>query len=227
MSKAIQLLLVYLLLSTLVSACNHASKPERISIDEAHALIQDAILEESSDMNPDVKFTLKELTTDEIWQRIGAQVFVLEGHIVSFWSAETYIIVDGQVDRLGTAFGGYGVTSMCVTDLDQNDEAELTYTYSWGSGLHRSHVAVYLPRHLGTRDIDADLVYLHGDLLLEKVDDQDVLVKAGYHDWRQDDFVEVSALGKVLLEDQEGQYELLIRLEDDVPSDVMKWVVFP
>jgi hypothetical protein len=80
---------------------------------------------------------------------------------------------------------------------------------------------------LGTRDTDANLVYLHGDLLLEKVDDQEVLVKAGYYDWRQDDFVEVSALGRVLLEDQEGQHELLIRLEDGVPSDVLEQVVFP
>ena len=44
------------------------------------------------------------------------------------------IYKDGALTTFGNSFGGYGLMSATM------DEDMLFYTYSWGSGIHRSHV---------------------------------------------------------------------------------------
>jgi len=209
------------------SACGKAPAPEvepvRLSVEEARTLIREELLEEEPDL--DLEITLEERTPDDLWQRMGAQLFLSGGPFAEVRSAETYAVADGQVDRLGIAFGGHGVTSTEIADLNQDGEPELLYTYSWGSGLHRSHVAVYMPRHPDERTIDADLVYLNGDMLLEKVDDQTVFVKAGYG--YGDDFVVAATLGPLRLEDQGGQVALVVDLEEELPPEVMRQITLP
>jgi hypothetical protein len=46
---------------------------------------------------------------------------------------------------LGEWFGGYGVTSMAVYDMNDDGDQELFFTYSFGSGLHRSQIAYFDP----------------------------------------------------------------------------------
>jgi hypothetical protein len=116
---------------------------------------------------------------------------------------------------------------MYVTDLDRNGEPELAYTYSWGSGLHRSHVAVYVPHLPEPNIIEADLVYYYGDLVLERLDEHNILLKAGSFDWRLDEFVPAATLGELALKELDGQLQLVIELEDDIPSDVLEQVDFP
>ena len=217
--RATRLLAIFLIVPAIAAACDQAPGPERISISEAQALVREELLT----LDPEVEFTLEDVTTDEIWNEMGTQVYVLGG----LSSAETYIIVDEQVDRLGMAFGGYGVTSMCITDLDRDGEPELAYTYSWGSGLHRSHVAVYLPHRTEPYNIDADLVYFDGDLFLERVDDHTVFLKAGHYDWRLDDFVAEATLGGLVLKEMDGQTQLVVELEDHIPPDILERIYGP
>ncbi|WP_053372893.1 M56 family metallopeptidase [Paenibacillus sp. FJAT-27812] len=60
-------------------------------------------------------------------------------------SSASFLLYEGEVYPLGEWFGGYGVTSMALADLDSDGETELYFTYSWGSGLHRSHAAYFNP----------------------------------------------------------------------------------
>ena len=72
-------------------------------------------------------------------------------------------------------FGGAGLTSMCVCDLDGDSQLELAFVYSWGSGIHRSHPSVLSLDKLTPVHIEAKFHPLY-DIVLEKVDDQIVRV---------------------------------------------------
>lgn len=215
------------LMASFLGGCSPLQEPEsepvRISLDEAQTLIRAALLAEDPDLDPEVAFTLEERTTDELWQRMGAQIFLVGGSLAEFRSAETHLIIDKQVHRLGMAFGGYGVTSMAVADLDQDQQPELFYTYSWGSGLHRAHLAVYLPQQAGA-SMGAEPVYLNEDLILEKVDDRTLLVKVAHYDPEQDGFVESVLLGQVRFDERNG---VTIELEEGLPPLVMERLILP
>lgn len=60
-------------------------------------------------------------------------------------SSASFLLYGGEVYPLGEWFGGLGVTSMALADMDSDGESELYFTYSWGSGLHRSHAAYFKP----------------------------------------------------------------------------------
>lgn len=55
----------------------------------------------------------------------------------------SYLLVEGELYPLCSMWGGWGVTSAVPWDYDGNGVMDLLYTYSWGSGIHRSHVAVF------------------------------------------------------------------------------------
>ncbi len=153
------------------------SEPVRISLDEATDADSCGAPCGGSDLDPEVAFTLEERTTDELgsgWGRRSSWWGRLPGRIPE--RPRLHLIIDKQVHRLGMAFGGYGLTSMAVTDLDQDQQPELFYTYSWGSGLHRAHLAVSCrsrPGHLWGRTGLSER-----DLILEKVDDRTLLVQS-------------------------------------------------
>jgi len=60
-------------------------------------------------------------------------------------SAASFLLYKGVVYPLGEWFGGLGVTSMALADMDNDGDSELYFTYSWGSGLHRSHAGYFNP----------------------------------------------------------------------------------
>ena len=55
----------------------------------------------------------------------------------------SYLLQGDQYYPLCSMWGGWGVTSALPWDYDDNGVLDLLYTYSWGSGLHRSHVTVF------------------------------------------------------------------------------------
>ena len=52
-----------------------------------------------------------------------------------------FLVYDNEVYPLGTAVGGWGVTEFAY--INQNGQNMLYYIYSWGSGMHRSHIGVF------------------------------------------------------------------------------------
>jgi hypothetical protein len=54
---------------------------------------------------------------------------------------DSVLYLDGGFYPLGIGFGGCGVCDMKY--YPDSDIAYLIFTYSWGSGLHRSHIGVF------------------------------------------------------------------------------------
>lgn len=56
------------------------------------------------------------------------------------------MVYDNEVFLIGEWFGGYGVTNIKLADIDNDGEMELYFTFSWGSGVHRSQVGYFNPK---------------------------------------------------------------------------------
>lgn len=60
-------------------------------------------------------------------------------------STQSFIMYNGEVYSIGECFGGFGLTSLALADLNKDGEYELYYTFSCGSGLHRSQAGYFEP----------------------------------------------------------------------------------
>jgi len=79
-------------------------------------------------------------------------------------SAASFLLYDNIVYPLGEWIGGMGVTSLALADLNRDDEPEMYFTYSFGSGIHRSHAAYFDP---ATKQVvNLDYMHLNKDMLV-------------------------------------------------------------
>lgn len=101
-------------------------------------------------------------------------------------STESFILYDGEIYSIGTCFGGFGITSMALADLDKDETYELYYTFSWGSGLHRSHVGYFEPINKEIHVFEDDAL-LNSDMILTVNNSGDLCVNSATLD--MDDFV--------------------------------------
>jgi beta-lactamase regulating signal transducer with metallopeptidase domain len=81
-------------------------------------------------------------------------------------SCASFLLYEGEVYPLGEWFGGFGVISMELWDADGDGLDELYYTYSWGSGIHRSHTAYFDPAK--KQSTAFDYVRMDGDMVFVK-----------------------------------------------------------
>lgn len=113
---------------------------------------------------------LVEVEAPDVKGLIGGQLYrVVGGCEISTDSPESLLIVDRKPHALGTGFGGCGLTSFCVADLDKDGVPELYYTYSWGSGLHRALLCV-VSKSWGFKTIGFGC-FLHRDWVVRKTKD--------------------------------------------------------
>jgi len=101
-------------------------------VEDFLSLQQDFMLEYDTD-------TCYNITPDYIQENSDYLIFKYDTSCASF------LLYKGKVYPLGEWFGGLGVTNMALADLDGDQKPELYFTYSWGSGLHRSHAAYFDP----------------------------------------------------------------------------------
>lgn len=81
---------------------------------------------------------LRDVTSEEIRTETGCRIFTDDAFGGLFYLA------DGErCGELGISFGGYGLCSAVPWDYDENGMVDLLYTYSWGSGMHRSILALF------------------------------------------------------------------------------------
>ncbi len=123
----------------------------------AQELVKAHILATAEGMNPAAAFPLVEVTTPEIWEALGAQVYkVTDGVRLN----QGYVIRGGQVTPIGESFGGSGVHTLLVAELDGAPPAELYYAYEFGSGRQIASLGVYRAGPDGVRAYElADFHY--------------------------------------------------------------------
>jgi hypothetical protein len=153
---------------------------QRLSLVQAEESVRTWYLEAHPNMNPTAQMPLQEMTTPEIWDSMGLQIFKTTGGPVQY---ETFLIQDGSVQQIGFGFGGMGVTSLLVNDADDDGQPDLLYTYSWGSGMGRSQLGLY------STGLPEPLVWAYSlfqaDLYLKDAPENQAELWAGLPDGRQ------------------------------------------
>ena len=108
-------------------------------------------------------YIISDITPENVKKEIGCQIFKVN------YTCESYVIHKGELFRIGFGFGGYGVVTLTTCDFEEDGQKDLIYTFSWGSGLHRSHIGIF--DFSGKKEIWLDFVQLNEDITLEKLSD--------------------------------------------------------
>ena len=108
-------------------------------------------------------YSVSDITPENVKKEIGCQIFKIN------YTCESYAIHKGEFFRIGFGFGGYGVVTLTTCEFDENGQKDLIYTFSWGSGLHRSHIGIF--DFSEKKETWLDYVRLNEDIVLEKLSD--------------------------------------------------------
>lgn len=104
------------------------------------------------------------VTPQEITDKYGLRIFKFDHDSGGHLYGEGYLLYENEIYPIGISFGGWGLTSFAVADMDHNGSNELYFTFSFGSGMYRSHVAYFDTQ---SKDIVGfDYVYWDCDMVL-------------------------------------------------------------
>jgi hypothetical protein len=152
-----------------------------------------------------------EWTDNEIWNRLGVQVFVL--------NLQGFVVSSDGIAALGSSFGGMGLQSICVGDLNGDGRPMLLFTYSWGSGRHRSQVGAWSGRWTKPGTVDAGISYGNDDaswdLMLKRIGDREVEIVTG-----------TTRVGKLRLQEAGKTPRLSVELDSQLPANVRSQIEF-
>ncbi len=195
----------------------------RLSLDAAEGLIRHYITNSQPKMNHEAKFPVRDMTTSSVWDRLQAQVFKVTAEPANMC---TFVIKDKTVYPIGGCFGGWGVMSMAVADLDEDSSPELYYTHSWGSGIHRSQIGVFFKASDGWRTVDADFAYL-GELVLStktlsSVEVLDATLKNPTNAPVELDFIPNAPLGTISLMPSNNEFTLKVNMSPILSEELRK-----
>ena len=192
--KAYRLLIIActLLLPALLPACAAQTNPPAgaYSPEDVAALVLDWEHAQHPALAEDFSLQVKELPIPGGEALPDVQVFQVADGIYQY---ESFLLQNGDLYPMGAAFGGMGVNSLLTTDLDGDGAAELIFTYSFGSGIHRSQIGLYAPDDAGGEMLDSGYAYL-GDLTVQPGDESAAEV------WTADPGQQPMLLGTLRLE---------------------------
>ena len=111
----------------------------------------------------EINYSEYDITPEDVKKDLNCQIFKIN------YSCDTFVICKSKLFLIGTGSGGYGTVSIKTCDFDKNGQKDLIYTYSWGSGLHRSQIGVYNLSD-GKEEV-LDFMIRDKDVVLEKISD--------------------------------------------------------
>ncbi len=169
--------LVVMVLFALVLCITGCIKKESSTTDtlSIKAVSSELVIESSSNKVDDFLIKNKNFTTDyekDICYHITPD-FIENNSDYSIFkyasSTASFLLFDDAIYGLGVFLGGNGLTSMALGDLDKDNQYELYFTFSWGSGLHRSQIGYFNP---STKKVTVfDYSYFNHDMILTKNDE--------------------------------------------------------
>jgi len=92
------------------------------------------LLDDENNFGDDPCFNV---TPEDITEEYGFTIFKFED------SYSSYLLYENELFPIGISLGGFGIISFAIGDLNADDQNELYFTCSWGSGMHRSNVGYF------------------------------------------------------------------------------------
>jgi len=202
------------------------TETRRASVSDAGKLIRDKV----SFCTLNANSTLKEVTTDEIWERMGAQIFQANDENCL---NETFLIKNKRVYRLGLLDWSSierdkssGLIPIRVTDLDQDSRPELAYIHTSGAGFVFSEVAVW-SEDWGEPYIRVAKTITTMKLMFDASGTQPPIIQAVHFDWDKNKFTIICPFGTVALEYKAESPNPIIQLSRDIPSELWDFIYTP
>ena len=196
--------------------------PYSLSAQQALVMIEGYLRGQNPDLTNDPNLVLMELTSEDIWKSLRVQIFrVTEGNA---YLNESFLISEDRVLSLGTAVGGRSVTSMLLSDLDQDGLDELLFTFSFDSGTYQSRIGIYAPGVSENQTFEADIAYL-GDLGLLMQEDGNVSFRDVDVDEATSSLKYQEFQSHLTLEKRENGAALEFLFNDDLPDDVKNKII--
>lgn len=131
---------------------------------------------------------------------------------------ELFLIGEDRILQMGTAVGGRGVTSMLVSDLDQDGESELLFTFSSDTGTYQSRIEMYAPGYNKNLIYEPTIAFL-GDLGLAIDEDGVVAVRIVEPDEENLKLKYLDTLGNLALRKENDGLVLALELNNNLSDD--------
>jgi hypothetical protein len=109
---------------------------QKTTVEELAPLVREYAFRENPKLNPQTQFKIEEHEVHGLWHALRVRLFLARylSDAGEQFNESLLFYHDGKVTPFASAFGGYGLMSAVVMD------GNLYYTYSFGSGIHRSHI---------------------------------------------------------------------------------------
>ena len=193
-----------------------------IPAERALVMIEEYLRGQQPDQTVAPDLEIEELAPETIWESLQAQIFrVTEGEA---FLNELFLINEGRVLRLGNAVGGRGVTSMLLSDMDQDGVDELVFTFSFDSGTYQSRIGMYAPGYNKNQIFEAAIAYL-GDLGLTIQEDGVVDVRIVEADEENLRLKYLDTLGNLKMDVQEDSLFVTLKLDDNLSDEIKSKLV--
>ena len=167
-----------LLLSLLISCSSVAADP--ISTDSFEPLVREYAFRVNPMLNPSVQFKIEEFPIEDLWDTLHMQIFsvrYMSGPDSESWFSEDLLIyLDDELVPFASAFGGFGLTSAVMSGED------LYFSYSWGSGMHRSHLGRISVTSRGIEILDSG-GFIDFELFVDKDDAGLIVFDGGFEEF--------------------------------------------
>jgi len=198
-------------------------EPVRRTAEEAGELISAQLLAQKPGLMEAPPLAFEELPDERIWEELQGQVFrVTEG----IFKNESFFLRHDRVVQLGEALGGQGLTSLVVSDLDQDGQAELLFSYIAGLGPGigpgtQTRVGMVEPDSGALRVIEADMAYLGvAALRLEEPTVVSLNVVEAVEAIKVLRFLD--KLGYLSIENQGSDETLMVNFDPNLPPEIKR-----
>lgn len=204
-----------------VASSTDIGQPVRRTPEEAGEMISAHLLEKKPGLMEGPPLTFEELPDERVWKELQGQVFrVTEG----IFKNESFLLQHDSVIQLGEALGGQGLTSLIVSDLDQDGQSELFFSYTAGLGPGtgpgiQTRVGMVDPEVGVLRDIEADMAYL-GIAALRFEETNGISLNIVEADDANKVLRYLDNLGYLSIESKVSDESLIINFNPDLPPEI-------
>lgn len=173
LKKIIFLIITFTLLVTLFGCADKKTKQfserEKQNIQEFKSIFSEFCKKQNITVSSKNINAFDDITPENVFKETGCQIFKNRS------TCESYLLYEENLYSLGIGFGGLGIVDIVTCDFDDNGEKELLYTYSWGSGIHRSCFGYFDLFQKSEIEIDISstelLGFIQEELVFKKISD--------------------------------------------------------